>query len=286
LLSVVHFGVSLGMVQLAGPALMRLSAIGGGAQPDQSQVLAIFGQLLPFYFLLLIFSLLFYAVVFAAMNRAVLRPEDDGFGYVRLGADELRQLGLFLQFLGLGILAYIGLIVVMAVIIGSVGVAFSVQRGTGGVTAMSVMITLATMVALLVVWIYFWVRLSLASPMTFATGRISLFRAWGLTRGRFWPMFGAYLVATILAIIVLLLTFVISSAISAIVGGGMGALQGLMQPNLTSVAAYLTPARAATLLINSAAYALVWPVLVTPAAAIYRSLPETMDTGRTASAFD
>ena len=34
------------------------------------------------------------AILGAAMNRAVLRPSEERLGFMRLGADELRQLGL------------------------------------------------------------------------------------------------------------------------------------------------------------------------------------------------
>lgn len=151
---------------------------------------------------------------------------------------------------------------------------------------MAVLLGVVVALALLAAWIYVWVRLSLASPLTFATRRINLFGSWRLTRGIFWPMLGAYLVAGILAIVVSLLILAISAAVSAAVGGGLSGLQSMMKPDMSSLATYLTPARFVTIFANAVSTALVWPVLLTPASAIYRSLPEAVDADKTASAFD
>jgi len=247
--------------------------------------MAILQQLGPFYLLILVFSLVFYPIVFSTMNRAVLRPEEEGFGYIRFGADELRQIGLFLLIFVLGIGVYIAFIIAMVVVFAAVGAVVGL-RATASGTAASMGVGIIAAVLLIAGWIYLWVRLSLASPLTFASRRVDLFGSWRLTRGRFWPMFGAYLVATILAIVVSLLTFIISSAISAVVGGGVGGLASVMHPDMSSLSAYLTPARIVQVLVNGVSTALVWPVLLTPAAAIYKSLPEATDVSRTASAFD
>ena len=282
---VIQLAMTVAMIQLAGPALSRFAFGGTPPSRDPAQAMAILQQLGPFYLLILVFSLVFYPIVFSTMNRAVLRPEEEGFGYIRFGADELRQIGLFLLIFVLGIGVYIAFIIAMVVVFAAVGAVVGL-RATASGTAASMGVGIIAAVLLIAGWIYLWVRLSLASPLTFASRRVDLFGSWRLTRGRFWPMFGAYLVATILAIVVSLLTFIISSAISAVVGGGVGGLASVMHPDMSSLSAYLTPARIVQVLVNGVSTALVWPVLLTPAAAIYKSLPEATDVSRTASAFD
>lgn len=280
---VISLGFSLGMVSLAGPALASLSAGGASASRDPAQAVAMVRQLAPFYALLVLFSLAFYPVLYATMNRAVLRPSEEGLGYIRLGADELRQLGLLLLIVLFVVVAYIALIIALVAIVAATG---AVTRGGGAGTSLIGLLAVLVGLAAICAWIYVWVRLSLASAQTFATRRINLFGSWALTRGQFWPMFGAYVVALILAIVVSLLAGVISLAVGAVLGGGVGGLSALFQPNMTSVAAYLTPARLVQLVIGAASNALVLPVLFTPAAAIYRSLPGSLGEMEAASAFD
>jgi hypothetical protein len=283
---VVQAVLVLGMVQVAGPAMTQLSAASVGSTRDPAQTAAIVGQLGPFYLLIALFSLIFYPILYSTMNRAVLSPGEEGFGYIRFGADELRQIGLLLLVFGIGIVAYIALIFVL--VVAGIVAAVATGSGHGGPSAMILTGLVAVLVglAILAAWIYVWVRLSLASPLTFATRKINLFGSWRLTRGLFWPMLGAYVVAFILAMIAMLLTTVISLAVSGVLGGGVAGLQAVLRPDMSSIPAYLTPARLVSLAISAVSSALVWPVLLTPAAAIYRSLPEAVEAPNVAAAFD
>jgi len=280
---VIALASSLIMVSLAGPFLDSLKA-GGGATRDPAAAMAMFRQVGPLYLFFVLFALIFYPILYAAMNRAVLRPNDEGFGYFRLGADELRQLGLTLMMVGLVLVAYIALIIVVAAMAATFSTAFGARTGAAaGAAAPLILLAVLLGFAVICLWIYFWVRLSLASALTFATRRVNLFGSWTLTRGLFWPMFGAYLVAAILVVVVLMLTGVITLAITAAFGGG---LAGIAQATPSTVASVLTPARLAGLVISSAANALVWPVMLTPPAAIYQSLPGSVSAIDAAAAFD
>ena len=115
-------------------------------------------------------------------------------------------------------------------------------------------------------YVYVMVRFSLASAMTFDTGKVSLLKSWRLTKGRFWPMFGAYLIAGILALVVGLLGLIVMYVAALL--GGVDGLSFIFRPDMSSLAAYFTPARLVYLALSGVVYALVWPVLLTPPAAI------------------
>ena len=291
--SAIQFAITLtfsvGMVWFAGPALTKLNAVNAEQTPDPAKTMAILQQLSPLLLCVFVFLLIFYPVLYATMSRVVLRPSEEGFAYIRLGADELRQLGLLLLIFALGIVAYIVLILALVAIVTPFSLAItrgSAGGGSGG-AVLAVLFAILLGLAVIGAWIYVWVRLSLASPLTFATQRISLFGSWRLTKGLFWPMLGAYLVALILALVVWMLTVVITLAATAITGGGLGGLAGVFNPDMSSLSAYLTPARIVSFVISALSSALVWPVLLTPAAAIYRSLPGAVgETSATAAAFD
>jgi len=281
------FGVA--MVRFAGPAMMSLNATNTQPHPDPAQVMVFVRQLLPLYLGLALFSFAFYPILYATMNRAVLRPDEEGFGYIRLGADELRQLGLLLLIFGIGVVAYVAVIIALIAVLTPLSLALGAgSTGSVGSNVLVGLVAIVVVLAIIGLWIFLWVRLSLASPLTFATRRVNLFGSWRLTKGLFWPMFGAYAVALILGMVVGLLTLVISSAVTAVIGGGTSGLASMFRPDMSSLAAYLTPARIVSLVISSISSALVWPVLLTPAAAIYKSLPGVLgETGAaTAAAFD
>jgi hypothetical protein len=276
------------MTATAGPALMKLAKM-PAFQPssDPTQVFATFSQLLPMYGALLLFSLLFYPVLYAAMNRAVLRPSDERYAYLRLGADELRQLLLLLLYAGMFLAAYVGVILVMVLVftvIALVASAFG-QAVAGVVTALAAAIAV---VGIFCAVIFLAVRLSLASALTFATRRVNLFGSWTITRGRFLPMLGAYLLALLMAALVRLLVIALASAVAAIVGGATNPFALFFTVDMSSPAAYFTPPRIAYLVLVAMSSALIWPLVLAPPATIYRNLATShgLTTGADGSVVD
>ena len=272
-------GIGLAMVVTGGAALTRLTAASSTARSDPGQTLALLGQVAPMYLLLLVAFTLYYAVFMAAANRALMQPDDARFGYLRVGADELRQVGLTGLLFLVSIGVYIALIVVAVVIgvtIAVIGAAIGGFHGANQSAGGSDMISgiLTALLAFLVVGaglIFVGVRLSLASPLTFAKRRIDLFGSWRLTRGRFWPLFGAYVLSWILVIIVYIIGYALIFAVSAGVGGGAGSAS-LFRPDLSSVGAYFTPARFIVILLQTALSTLVLPVMLCPAIEIYQRI--------------
>jgi hypothetical protein len=193
----------------------------------------------------------FNAVLNAAMNRAVMRPDQDRFGYLRLGLDELRQLGLILILLAL-------------VFVGATLVGILVQFGGPALGALA-------LTAAIALWIVGGLRLSLASALTFDRRQIDLVGAWRLTQGRLMPLVAAYALAAAMSIVVFLLTSAVTEAAVALASlAGGDASQAARMP--TSLSAFLRPAEIVNLVLGAVSVALMWPVWLTPPAAIYLRL--------------
>jgi hypothetical protein len=269
-------GFSVLMAQTAGPALVRLQALNATANPDPAKVWAALRDLLPMYLLMVPLYFANYSIQYATASRVVLRPGDRAFAYLRLGADELRQFGLML----LKFLVYFGLylaVVISAAVLAVVGTGFIGAFKHGGLLS-GLWIVLVVLVAV-TLFIYVVVRLSLASPLTFASGKVDLFGSWKLTRGQFWPMLLAYILVGILCCIVWLIGVVVIGAIMMVVGGGLDGLTALYQPDMGSVNAVLAPLRLTYFAGSAILMAITIPVFMTPQAAIYQALANAAASG-------
>lgn len=145
--------------------------------------------------LALLLGLLFivlFTVLWAAVFRAVMRPEERSFAYLRLGMDELRLLGAVLIVLVGGYAVFLILGIITGVMVGIVGQAAGLSAGL----TVGVILGLALIVG--AIWVM--VRISPFGPLTLFKRKIIIGPAWSLTRGAFWPLFGAYLVIGLILI--------------------------------------------------------------------------------------
>jgi len=259
LLSLVFVAIFVG---LAGREMTQIMQMGVQPPADPAVVLPLLARIAPAYGLFIIVSIGLYAILGAGMVRAVLQPADDRFGYLRLGADELRQLGLGLLTSLVIVGIYLGLFVVLAVVF-AIATAASNQLGV-----LVLVIGVPAIIAALVIVL---VRLSLAPALTFDTQRVNLLGSWALTRGRFWPLFGTYFLTLVLILMVYFLSSLVIFALGAVVSGGEFAA-AMAKPELSSLQAYFTPLQIIRNVMMAGVSALVWPVLLTPPAAIYRLL--------------
>jgi hypothetical protein len=261
--------VSVLFLGLAGRDFTELMAISRQQTLDPTRVASLLARLAPVYTGLLVLGMVSNAILGAAMIRAVLRPADDRFGYLRLGADELRQLGLVL----LGFLVFMGVYLAVAIVVGVlVGIVGALAKAGPNLLVSVLLLSVAAVMLVLAV------RLSLAPALTFDRGRVNLFGSWPLTRGRFWSLFGVYLLALALVAVVYLLSFMLIFAVSAILSGGDPTAAWKSSAD-TSLASYFAPARLAQTVLNAGVSALIWPVLLTPAPAIYRALSPALAAG-------
>ncbi len=269
------------MVPAFGPFMQLTQGQASGAAADPTKTLAAFTTLLPFYAIVFPVALITSAVFTCAVYRAVLRPRDKGFGRLRIGADEFR---MFLLWLVLGLLflaGSIGLIVVFVI----AGVALAaLAKGAGAVAAIIAVCLAYLLMFLLMIW--FGVRLSLAGPMTFTQRRLRLFDSWGLTKGRFWSLFGCYLLTFVFSMIIGLVSLTVYGAVSVVASGSISAAAASMfRPDFSSIQAYFSPGRSIYLVFASFVSAVYYAVGAAPAAAAYRALASVNPENR-AEVFD
>jgi hypothetical protein len=144
-------------------------------------------------------------ILFTATQRAVLRPAERSFFFLRFGGDELRLMGLafFLMVcIGIGMfVAELVLIIVIAIIAVTTGSA--VFTGLLGLVAFCV---------LMCATIYVEVRFSLVFPLSFVRRNFIIGEAWRLSKGRFWTLFGAYFVIMLLYMVLAAILFGVAAA--------------------------------------------------------------------------
>ncbi|MFZ5670625.1 MAG: hypothetical protein ACOY4K_14145 [Pseudomonadota bacterium] len=203
----------LTVLTAVAPSAIMAIATGGGAPtfPPPDPPVNVLGLALAFP---LIFAavLLFTAVTITAVYRAVLRPSERGLGYIRIGGDEGRQILLMLLIFVVAISAMLAALVALALATALTPDPWkALALFAGGVVC-----------ALLFVWVN--VRLSLAAAQTFAERRVDLFGSWALTRGRFWPLLGMWLLSFVLALVVSMVFSAISYLPLVVTPGGLEAL--------------------------------------------------------------
>lgn len=197
--------------------------------------------------------LLVFAVLSGAIYRSVLRPDERRLAYLRIGSAELRLcLVMIVTTMILGLATLLGFIVIAA--FGQIPAPF------GGIAAVLAGLALFAGIA----WIS--VRLSLAGPMTLVRTDLPFGASWRLTKGRFWPLFGAYVIAWLCSIAVALAASVAMGAL----GGGMSAA-AMMSGDFS-----LAPAAVAGLIVYvvlQVALSIVqFALTAAPGAAAYRQI--------------
>lgn len=229
--------------------------------PDPETFARHLSSLAPLTLWSLPYSLILNGVIFAALNRLVLRHNDSAAAYIRLGAQELRQgaVWLLLSLVLMGVMFFGSLLAgFLGAMGGPTGAFLGVLSFVGAFCAM----------------VYLAVRLSFASSVTFDTGKITLFRSLPETKGLFWPLLGAYLLAAVMSVIVVLLIWTIVSAVGLIASGDLAATGKMLRADTTSLKAYFTPAGIVQTLFAGLITVLTTLIVFGPAPSIYRELKD------------
>lgn len=167
--------------------------------------------LLEFVFLFVFFVVL--AAYEATCVRWMLRGDRPGALGLHFGADMWRVYGTYWVWLLFALLGWIAFAVLMGVL---GAVVMSTLGDMGG------WVVFLVCVGYMIAWLYAWVRLSPASATSIGLGVFQPLKAWRVSRGRFWALFGSYLLSFILY-------FIVVSVLSGILFGAFYAqlFQGL-----------------------------------------------------------
>lgn len=275
---VISLGSSVAMISLFGGTMTELMTMSQSqSSSDPSEALALLGRLGQLYLVILPVALLIFSIFTAAVYRTVLRPSDSAFGYLRLGATELRMAAVIAVLFLLSLVVTIVSVIVIALIGAMIGAAVG-MGGEGGVGAAMIfgVLIVVLYIGMIFVSLAFWTKFSLAGPMTFAEGRIRIFESWGATKGHFWKLFGCYILAGVLGIVVSLLGGAISMALMLGLGGGGDGgflpMMEAMQADYTSLAAFFTPAILVNLVVSAVFSALTYAIFLAPPAVAYREI--------------
>lgn len=240
-----------------------MATLASDETPDASVLLDAIISLLP----LLIFGLAVQCVMAAAVYRIIMRHDDERFGYLRLGPDEIRLMMLTLIY----VVMFMVLLVLVTLVAALIG-------GVAGVLSQPLGIVVGAVAELgaIGVMIYVAVRLSLAPPETFAQRRLVLFDSWKLTHGQFWRLLGAYVLAFACIIFMGILAMILFSALAGVAmlatGHEFSDLSAVFAPDETSLRSYIHPLMIAYMLMGSVFTALYYAVIAAPGAVAYRAL--------------
>jgi hypothetical protein len=237
------------MLSMQGPFLEFLKD-GGLEQRDPEALAEVLLKSWPGFLLVLVLVVAFLSILTGGIYRLVLRPEERGLAHLRLGADELRLTAVNLLLFAIGVICLTTVQLVGQLVTAAAGPA------TGLLASL--------VVAVPVIWV--GVRLSLATPMTFAERRIAIGASWELTRGRVWPLLGMIVLALIFYFMVWLLITFIFFAIVQLAGGPVNlANLGDLGPGAIVVGIL-------TLLIQLIMPVIQWIMIYSPLAVAYQQI--------------
>lgn len=166
-------------------------------------------------------GLLGWAILSAAVYRAVLEPEDKRFASLRLGAQELWLALLIIVLTILLTIAYVVIFAVAGILVALAAFASHfMSQPLGGVVAG--LLIVAICFAAIAAFLWICVRFSLAGPLTFKERQFRLFESWSMTRGHAWKLFGLALLITLIVIALALVVTAVRGVVLLSVVGANG----------------------------------------------------------------
>ncbi len=168
-------------------------------------------------------------MIFTGSIRAALNPQARSrFFFLKLGMDEVRAaVAIVALFIGW----YVAL-VILAMIGFALGAAF---WGAGKAVAIPVVVIYGLAVLVLSIWA--WCRVSLIAPAGVILGRFAFEEGWRIARGQVWKLVGMNILLWLIYMVAYVATLALAAAILA--GGFM--IQGLQWPSDVRTLADLAP---------------------------------------------
>ncbi|WP_372786821.1 hypothetical protein [Phenylobacterium sp.] len=260
------------LVSVLGPVISALmpANVRHGLETITADQTPTAGQLLDALILvapILILGLAVQCVMAAAVYRLIFRHDDTRFGYLRLGVDELRLMGLTLICFGLAMVLVVALTMASAIVVALASIGGPAMEGFVGGVAWLFSVGILVFVL---------VRLSLAPVATFAERRLAIFESWTLTRGQFWRLLGAYTLALACIVVIGLLIIVVFFGIAGVIvlmsGGQVADISSFISTDGSSLRGYLSIGVIAYMVVSSVFSALYNAVIAAPGAVAYQQL--------------
>lgn len=184
-------------------------------------------SLLPMYSLFMLISYFLLAAYEATCLRWMIRGETKGLFGLALDADTLRVYFTYWVWFFL----FLALYLVVAIVFAGVGVGLLMSAGSGGdpsALGPSLGVMLIMLFAAIIAAIYFGVRFAPAAATSIAKRRFAFFDAWTVTKGRFWALFGSFLLLFVMYFVGLI---ILSVGMSVAMGVNMvGQMQAGAEP--------------------------------------------------------
>ncbi len=270
------------LVWLAGPqitAMREIQEAGPGAA-DPATIMELNRQMMGYHVFGSIFPWVIWVVATGAVVRAMLRRGGGALGHLAFGADECRLLVTTLV-TGLltGVVCLVAAIAVVIILVGSSGPGIF-RDGLGHAPPSA--LAPAAIIALLGVTaaVFLIVKLSLASAQTVTDRAIRIFSSWGITKGNFWVILGAYLLALLPVLAGWIIGVVLLIALNPGSHGASSPMQLLdsLQPDVSSMSAAFSPTYWPMYAIQAVMQTLSMAGLIAPGVMILQALRADTET--------
>jgi len=196
-------------------------------------------------------------VIYCAVFRAVLHPDQRRFGYMRIG---MAELFVFILIFAAGMVIGFGIVIPILVI----GLIVAVLVAMKAVAA-AVIVGVLGAVALIFALIYVALRFSLVGPMIVDDGKFHLFESWNATKGRTVSLFtigiSLMMIFVVAEMVVGAVLVLIGMGALGSAAGGLDHLQAFFHSPPQLILSKLAPALVV--------FAVVWTLLTGCAVAVF-----------------
>jgi hypothetical protein len=237
LLQTVMLGAMVAVMTPTYLAMFAEFAKNAGASHAPTPDVANMMQLQGTVWLLNIVSVFVLTILYCAVFRALIHPEQSRLGYLRLGMTELM---LFLLMIGAYIAFAVAIFIVMIPAALIVGVLVAIHATAAAVIA-GVVLGLGALWGL----VYVALRFSLVGPMMVDDGKVHLLDAWALTKGRAGALFlmalCVFAILIVLEVVLVAVAGIIGVSILSSAAGAASAIPALFRQPPGVVLSELTP---------------------------------------------